>query len=196
AGIAGLLKIVLSMQKKELPGSIHFKKLNPGIELKDSPLNVVYRHQEWNVSEDQPRFGCVSSFGSGGANAHVVLKEYRQAERSEITQDFYLFVLSAGNLERLRAYAERILSWLEKNQEQINISDFIYTFQAGRSGMEERLALKVRGFRDLQSKLEQWLEEEEGLENCWHENSKKAHSKFSNLLKGKTGQQVIDAALE
>ncbi|MCP5006285.1 MAG: methyltransferase domain-containing protein, partial [Planctomycetes bacterium] len=196
AGIAGLLKIVLSMQKKQLPGSIHCKKLNPRIELKDSPLYIVSRHREWNVSEDQPRIAGVSSFGSGGSNAHVVLEEYRQAEKSEITQDFCLFVLSSTNLERLRAYAGRILSWLEKNQEWVNFSDFVYTFQVGRSAMKERLAIKVRGFRELQSKLKQWLEGEEGLENCWQENSKKAHSKFSNLLKGKSGQQVIDSALE
>ncbi|MCP5005923.1 MAG: type I polyketide synthase, partial [Planctomycetes bacterium] len=196
AGIAGLLKIVLSMQKKELPGSIHFKKLNPGIELKDSPLNIVYRHQVWDAPEDQPRFACVSSFGSGGANAHVVLKEYRQAEESEIMQDFYLFVLSASNQERLRAYTERILSWIEKNQEQVDFSDFIYTFQVGRRGMQERLAIKVRGFGDLQSKLEQWLEGEVWLENCWQEESKKADSNIRYLLKGKSGQQVIYTALE
>ncbi|MCP5005453.1 MAG: type I polyketide synthase, partial [Planctomycetes bacterium] len=196
AGIAGLLKIVLSMQRKQIPGSIHFNTLNPKIELDDTSLYIVSGHREWRVAEGRRRLAGVSSFGSGGANAHVVLEEYRQAEKSEITQDFYLFVLSAGNLERLRVYAERILSWIEKNQEQINFSDFIYTFQVGRSGMEERLAIKVRGFRDLQSKLEQWLEEEEGLENCWRENSKKAHSKFSNLLKGKLEQQVIKSALE
>ncbi|MCP5003586.1 MAG: GNAT family N-acetyltransferase, partial [Planctomycetes bacterium] len=37
AGIAGLLKIILSIQKKQLPSTIHFNKLNPKIELKDSP---------------------------------------------------------------------------------------------------------------------------------------------------------------
>ncbi|MCP5003321.1 MAG: type I polyketide synthase, partial [Planctomycetes bacterium] len=153
-------------------------------------------HREWRVAEGRRRLAGVSSFGSGGANAHVVLEEYRQTGKDETTQEFYLFVLSASNLERLRVYAERILFWIEKNQKQVNFSDFIYTFQVGRSGMEERLAMKVRGFRDLQSKLKQWLEGEDGLENCWHENSKKAHTKFSNLLKGKSGQQVIDSALE
>ncbi|MCP4272340.1 MAG: type I polyketide synthase, partial [Gammaproteobacteria bacterium] len=196
AGIAGLLKVVLSIQKKQLPSTIHFNKLNPKIELKDLPLYIVSKHQEWDVLEDQLRFASVSSFGSGGTNAHVVLQEYRQAVKGEITQDFYLFVLSAGNLERLRAYAERILSWLERDQEQVNFSDFIYTFQVGRSSMQERLAVKVRGFRGLQSKLKQWLEGEEGLEDCWQEESEKADSNIRYLLKGKSGQQVIYTALE
>ncbi|MCP5005914.1 MAG: polyketide synthase, partial [Planctomycetes bacterium] len=38
AGIAGLLKIVLSMQRKQIPGSIHFNTLNPKIELDDTSL--------------------------------------------------------------------------------------------------------------------------------------------------------------
>ncbi|MCP4273791.1 MAG: polyketide synthase, partial [Gammaproteobacteria bacterium] len=195
AGIAGLLKIVLAMQRKEIPGSIHFKTLNPGIELEGFPLYIVTRHQEWLVERDQKRLAGVSSFGSGGANAHVVLEEYRQTGKDVTTQEFYLFVISASTLERLRAYAERISSWIKKYQEQINISDFIYTFQVGRTAMQERLAIKVRGFRDLQSKLKKWLEGEDGLANCWHDDSKKSHSMFYNLVKGKSGKQVIDSAL-
>ncbi len=196
AGIAGLLKIVLSMQWNQLPSSIHFENLNPKIELKDSPLYIVSRHRAWNVSKDQLRFAGVSSFGSGGTNAHVVLQEYPQPEKSEIAQDFYLFVLSASNMELLRAYATKILAWIEKNQEQVSFSDFIYTFQMGRTAMQERLAIKVISFADLQSKLELWFNGEEGIKNCWQENSRNAHSKFNNLLKGKSGQQVIDSALD
>ncbi|MCP5005244.1 MAG: GNAT family N-acetyltransferase, partial [Planctomycetes bacterium] len=196
AGIAGLLKVVLSLQKKQIPGSINFKTLNPGIKLEGTHLYIADRHEEWHVAPEWQRIAGVSSFGSGGANAHVVLEEYPDLKKQGNRQDACLFLLSACNQERLRAYAERIHSWIEKNQKHVNFSDFIYTFQVGRSAMQERLAMKVRSFRDLQSRLRQWLEGDEGLDDCWHEDSSKINSKFSNILKGEQGKKVIDTALE
>lgn len=79
AGIAGILKVVLAMKHKTLPGNVHFNQLNPYIELEHSPFYIVEKTQEWTTLEDAPRRAGVSSFGFGGVNAHVVLEDYTPA---------------------------------------------------------------------------------------------------------------------
>ncbi|MCP4994171.1 MAG: hypothetical protein GY934_10375, partial [Gammaproteobacteria bacterium] len=123
AGIAGLLKVLLAMKHQTLPATINFKEQNPYIDLTDSPFYLATESQVWQPLTDVngqplPRRAGVSSFGFGGAYAHVVLEEYqgagvRDAQR-EPGKEPQLIVLSARNKERLRAYARKLLSFLEK----------------------------------------------------------------------------------
>ena len=74
AGVAGLMKCVLAMQHAEIPPHLHFKKLNPYIDLINVPSsnsNACY-----SLAADQkPRFAAVSSFGFSGTNSHAILQE-------------------------------------------------------------------------------------------------------------------------
>ncbi|HEY3909041.1 MAG TPA: beta-ketoacyl synthase N-terminal-like domain-containing protein [Stellaceae bacterium] len=69
AGIAGLIKAVLMLHRQAMPPSLHFRRLNPHIELGDAPIAVP-------TGLNQQRLDCVgvSSFGFSGTNAHVVLR--------------------------------------------------------------------------------------------------------------------------
>ena len=74
AGAASLAKMVLSLQHDKLPPSINYAGPNPFIDFDASHLRVLDTVADW------PRYGGyavagVSSFGFGGANAHVVLRE-------------------------------------------------------------------------------------------------------------------------
>ncbi|MEK1830980.1 ketoacyl-synthetase C-terminal extension domain-containing protein [Priestia megaterium] len=99
AGMAGLLKVILSMKYKKIPGNIHLKEINPYIKLEDSPFYIVKDTIDWHRLKDQdnneiPRRAGVSSFGFGGVNAHVVLEEYTNFPTDEIEEDLnpkYLF---------------------------------------------------------------------------------------------------------
>ncbi len=73
AGVTGVIKTVLSMQHRTLPGLAHFERANPNIDLKDSPFRFSGKNAAW-TSEGPLRAG-VSAFGVGGVNAHVVLEE-------------------------------------------------------------------------------------------------------------------------
>jgi len=82
AGIAGLLKVILSMKYLKIPGNINFNCINPYIDLSDSPFYIVDKTKDWDCLFDEdnreiPRRAGVSSFGFGGSNAHVVLEEYK-----------------------------------------------------------------------------------------------------------------------
>lgn len=74
AGIAGLIKTLLSIHHRRLPASLNFASPNPGIAL-DALGIAVQREQTAWPDEDRPLVAGVSSFGMGGTNAHVVVSE-------------------------------------------------------------------------------------------------------------------------
>ncbi|WP_169739370.1 SDR family NAD(P)-dependent oxidoreductase [Vibrio rhizosphaerae] len=71
SGLAGLLKLVLTLQKRTMPGQLHFNTINPYI---DATQGIVIPRQS-QVLEDTGRLlGAVSSFGFNGTNAHVIVE--------------------------------------------------------------------------------------------------------------------------
>ncbi|AEV87033.1 erythronolide synthase [Actinoplanes sp. SE50/110] len=71
AGVAGLLKAVLSLRHRQVPPVVHFRTLNPRIDLDGTGIVVPARLTEW--APGAGRYAGVSSFGMSGTNAHVVL---------------------------------------------------------------------------------------------------------------------------
>lgn len=74
AGIAGLIKTVLTVLHGEIPPHLHFERLNPHIAVPDLPFQIPTEATSWPV-HDGPRVAGVSSFGIGGSNAHVILAQ-------------------------------------------------------------------------------------------------------------------------
>ena len=74
AGIAGLLKTSLAIEKRQIPPSLHFASPNQHIPFDLLPLRVQTELGPWPRSEDDLLAG-VSAFGFGGTNAHLVLSE-------------------------------------------------------------------------------------------------------------------------
>ncbi|ACY15480.1 type I polyketide synthase [Haliangium ochraceum] len=73
AGVAGLMKVVLMMQHRQIPPSLHFTAPNPHVDWERLPLRVPTALTEWQA--DEPRRAGVSSFGLSGTNVHVVVEE-------------------------------------------------------------------------------------------------------------------------
>ncbi|MBF0235419.1 MAG: acyltransferase domain-containing protein, partial [Desulfamplus sp.] len=71
AGIAGVIKTVLSMSKGEIPPHPGMQKLNPLIKLEGTPFIIPTDAHPW---PDGPRIAGISSFGFGGTNAHVIIE--------------------------------------------------------------------------------------------------------------------------
>ena len=80
AGLAGVIKVLMAMQQQALPQTLHCKDVSPHASLEGSPFYLLQDQAHWPHSVDSsgarlPRRAAVSSFGFGGANAHVVLEE-------------------------------------------------------------------------------------------------------------------------
>jgi len=168
AGVAGVIKTVLALKNKVLPGQCHFEELNPHIELDGTPFIVVQGTQSWknltdNVGKALPRRAGVSSFGFGGANSHVVIQEYVDTEAETKTSDsnkndydekLYLMVLSAKTEERLNALVKEFVDYLGNNENlPVNLKTMAYTLQVGRTAMEKRLGIRVKTSEELWEKL-------------------------------------------
>jgi acyl transferase domain-containing protein/long-subunit acyl-CoA synthetase (AMP-forming)/ubiquinone/menaquinone biosynthesis C-methylase UbiE len=185
SGIAGLIKVLLSMKNKKLPGTVGFKELNPYINLQGSPFYIVEKTRPWECLEDEkgknlPRLAGISSFGAGGVNAHVILEEYiprAEMEKSSSTTigkgpRREVIPLSAKNKERLKAYMQKISTFLKQHQET-DICDMAYTLQIGREAMEERVVFLVKDIAELEEKLEQYIQGTGDSTNCFKGNAKK-----------------------
>ncbi|WKB56131.1 SDR family NAD(P)-dependent oxidoreductase (plasmid) [Eleftheria terrae] len=165
AGIAGLLKLMLCLQHRWLPASLHFERLNPQITLAGTPFHVVDAAGPWAAAGAQPLRAGVSSFGSGGTNAHVVLEEHRAAPAAEAQRPQpspsrpALIVLSARSAERLRTLAASLRThWRGQPPAQGALADIAYTLQVGRAQLEHRLAFTAASPVELQAKLDAYLD--------------------------------------
>lgn len=72
AGVAGVIKAALTVERGVIPPNLWFEKLNPAITL---PKNVRIPTQPTPWSFEGPRRASINSFGFGGANAHVILED-------------------------------------------------------------------------------------------------------------------------
>uniref|UniRef100_UPI001891C634 beta-ketoacyl [acyl carrier protein] synthase domain-containing protein n=1 Tax=Dietzia sp. SYD-A1 TaxID=2780141 RepID=UPI001891C634 len=71
AGVAGLIKAVLAVERGVIPASLHCADPNPDLGLAGSALRCADAPSDWDP--DRPRVAGISSLGFGGTNAHVVV---------------------------------------------------------------------------------------------------------------------------
>lgn len=73
AGIAGLIKVILSIYRKKIPAHLNGGELNHHFDWGRSRLRVVSENMDW--PPDKKRIAAVSSFGASGSNAHVIVEQ-------------------------------------------------------------------------------------------------------------------------
>lgn len=143
AGIAGLIKTVLSLKHKMIPPSLHFTTPNPHINFAQSPFYVNTQLSEWHPLDPKiPRRAGVSSFGVGGTNAHVVLEEAPTFVTNTASdgERYHVLPLSAKTPTALTKQAQQLHEYLQQHPE-INLADVAYTLQMGRCAFEYRQAI-------------------------------------------------------
>ncbi|WP_394829001.1 SDR family NAD(P)-dependent oxidoreductase [Pendulispora albinea] len=143
AGMAGLIKTVLSLRNREIPPSLHFDKPNPRIDFANSPFYVNSALRDWPAPHATPRRAGVSSFGLGGTNAHVVLEEAPPQEPSDPARPWQLLVLSGQTVSAMEAVCRNVKDHLKQNP-AIKLSDVAYTLQIGRQPLPHRRMLVCR----------------------------------------------------
>src|SRR5687768_15320731 len=142
AGIAGLIKTILTLEHKQIPPSLHFEQPNPNIDFINSPFFVNTELRFWDTTET-PRRAGVSSFGIGGTNAHVVLEEAPASASSSSSSSHHLLVLSARTQPALVQATNNLAMYL-KGRRSLDLADVAYTLSAGRREFEHRLAVVCR----------------------------------------------------
>ena len=153
AGVSGLIKVVLSLQHREIPQHLHFQKPSPHIPWDRLPVRVTSEREPWNPLHGK-RIGGVSSFGFSGTNAHVVLEEAPivSPKKSGNERPLHLLTLSARTEPALSTLIERYAQRMEIG-EQVVLADLCHTANVGRAHLAHRLALTGADAEEMAGKL-------------------------------------------
>ena len=173
AGVAGLIKVVLSLQHELLPQSLHFHHPSPHIPWDALPVRVVDKATPWRA-DGRPRRAGVSSFGFTGTNAHVLIEEAPRPAAIEVPANlddeisgapvpnatgeparpaWCVLPLSARSAPALTALAQRYSAWLAAHPEA-PIADVCHTAGAGRSQFEHRAAVVANSVHEARMLLD------------------------------------------
>ncbi len=161
AGVASVLKILLSLKHHQIPPSLHFEKGNSAIDFDSSPFFVNTELREWDVDGDLKRKAAISSFGFSGTNAHLVIEEAPINKGVDIQSYGYLVVLSALSSEQLKKQVQNLQAHI-KQRPDLSMNNLSYTLLVGRMHLSHRFACVVRNQPELIRLLDLWLENGKG----------------------------------
>ncbi|MFM9586261.1 SDR family NAD(P)-dependent oxidoreductase [Streptomyces caniscabiei] len=141
AGMAGLIKTVLALQHRTLLPTAHFTRPMPGLDA--SRFRVLTEAEPW-PGVDGTRTAGVSSFGIGGTNAHVILREAppsaRPAPGADPVGGWQVLPLSARTPQALDRLAGRLATAVVGPAAPA-LADVAHTLQTGRTGHPWRRAV-------------------------------------------------------
>lgn len=146
AGMASLTKVLLQMRHRTLVPSLHSEQLNPLLGIERTRMAVQHDVAPWEPAyPGGPLRACVSSFGAGGSNAHVVLEDYQDdAARQAARPGPVLVVLSARSEDALRRSAERLVAAIDAEKvDENDLGAIAYTLQVGREAFAWRAGAVV-----------------------------------------------------
>ena len=172
AGIAGLIKVVLSLHHQQIPPNLHFKTPNPFIPWEHLPVQVPTTLQSW-PTQTSPALAGVSSFGMSGSNVHIILSDdttLAQTSDVAVTQTsfgtgldaperpLHIFTLTATSEAALFDLADCYGLHLEATPD-LALADVCYSANTGRSQFNYRLACVSNNIVDLCQALQRFRTE-------------------------------------
>lgn len=156
AGFAGFAKVCLMLQHKKIPAQVDYDRPNPEIGIENTPFTINRQHCDWQSNHEKPRYAGVSSFGIGGTNAHIILREYRPEpiihDNEQDQQISYILPLSAKSHQALQDYKTAFIVYLAETKTPFK--DILYTLQARKSFFTHRLAVACSNKTEAIKKLE------------------------------------------
>jgi acyl transferase domain-containing protein/NADPH:quinone reductase-like Zn-dependent oxidoreductase/SAM-dependent methyltransferase/acyl carrier protein len=155
AGVAGLIKLVVSMQHRQIPPSLHVHHPNPFIPWEDLAVKVTTQTTEWELA-GKSRLAGLSSFGFSGTNAHIVVQEapVPAGAPTGVERPLHLLALSATGGEALHALADRYQQeWRAHTSE--GLENVCYTANSGRAHWRHRAAILAGSAQQMGERLGQ-----------------------------------------
>ncbi|MFF4568534.1 type I polyketide synthase [Streptomyces sp. NPDC001410] len=160
AGIAGLMKVALSVQHRAIAPNLHFEQLNPHISLDGSRLFVPTKRLPWDVEEDR-RHGAVSAFGAGGTNAHALIGPAPEAgpeTRDDAGTGPVVIPVSARTARALTRTIEAYRDYLASPAgAAYPLRDIAFTAARRRTPHEHRAAVVAQTAEEAADRLSRWL---------------------------------------
>jgi malonyl CoA-acyl carrier protein transacylase len=195
SGIASIIKVVLSLQNKEIPSHLHLKQLNPYISLEGTTFSIPTECQSWQPGTET-RLAGISAFGFGGTNCHIILEEAPSWETRENVslaslppRPFHLLALSAKTEKALVQLAQNYADYLGTYPE-VSLADVCFTANTGRSHFDHRLSVVADSTPQLQDVLQAFATTKETDRLVSHQVQNKKRPKIAFLFTGQGSQYV------
>ncbi|BCL39537.1 non-ribosomal peptide synthetase/type I polyketide synthase [Nostoc sp. MS1] len=154
SGIASLIKVVLALQHKLIPPSLHLQQPNPYIPWQQLPIDVATVATPWTAKQN-PRLAGVSSFGMSGTNVHVILEEAPASPDAQLPTDerpCHLLTLSAKTESAVPELVRLYQDYLNSHPD-ISLADICLSANTGRSHFQHRLAVVIDSKQQLVEEL-------------------------------------------
>jgi acyl transferase domain-containing protein/NADPH:quinone reductase-like Zn-dependent oxidoreductase/NADP-dependent 3-hydroxy acid dehydrogenase YdfG/acyl carrier protein len=152
AGVAGLMKVALSLQHGVVPPSLHFRVPNPRIAWERFPVRIATEPIDLS-RETGLNLAGVSSFGLSGTNVHLVLEETAQSKPAFQGHGPYLLPISARSPEALDDLLRAHLEQLRAAGPEYPIRDVCYTASVRRTHHEYRVVIIADDLAQLEKNL-------------------------------------------
>ena len=166
AGVAGLIKVMLSMKHGKIPRHLNFENPNPNVDWERLPVRVTSESVDWPLAAGCPPRAGISAFSMTGTNAHLLVEGYgmpvslsesptAEALRGRRTR---FLPLSAKSGDAVRELADRYLSWLDERAGDLSpegalLSDMAWTAAIGRSHFAHRAGVVFEDAASLREGL-------------------------------------------
>ncbi len=157
AGVAGIIKSALVLNKRQVPPHLHFKKANSQINFDELALKVPLKLETFD--DNETLLASINSFGYGGTNGHMVLeqppRDYLKAlenKKAVDNKELYLFPVSAKSDNALKGICRKYADYLKNNP--VSLTDFAYTLAHRRTHHINRITIVAGNREELIEKLE------------------------------------------
>ncbi|WP_266159987.1 non-ribosomal peptide synthetase/type I polyketide synthase [Dyella silvatica] len=150
AGVAGLIKAALAVERGMVPATLHVQTPNPLLQSEATRFRLATATTAWS-DQQQPRRAGVSAFGIGGTNAHCIVEQppaRRSIAMAQPQAQPQVLLLSAADPAALRRQRERLADCLQASylhvQADAELAALAWTLQSGRRALPWRQAFSVK----------------------------------------------------
>ena len=171
AGLAGLIKVCLMMKNKKFVPTVGIENLNPALQTEERKIKVQQTIEDWGNDRYNTRTAAVNSFGYGGSNGHVIVREGvrkmdKEKEGPTSVERPHVLVLSAYSVPALKETARKFGYWLNGlNEDDTTALDVSYSLNKRRTHHDHRIAVGFETLTEAANLLQHYAENKIAVKN-------------------------------
>ena len=169
AGLAGLIKTCMMIKHGKYVPTINVHEIKPQLKMSERRMMVQVSYEPWQTQDGTPRAAAVSSYGFGGANAHLIVKQVTKYPVTVFPSrriSNRVLTLSAASEDALRAMAKKLSQSLKTktDDDELLKDNICYSLNEKYTVHSHRLAVAFSSFQGAAKALDMFSDQERGWE--------------------------------
>lgn len=172
-GTFNAILATMALKNKTVPPTYHFVSPTDALNLCNTPFYVNDIAREWPCEEGHSRYSAVNSYGYGGINIFLVIREAPEQNFNPEEKEENLFVLTAKTEYSMRENVKAFIQFLNDNP-KANLTQLCANLSTRRKVFEEyRLAVTSRTIEELLGKLKSFTYQSDDEKQIYYKVTKK-----------------------